>query len=407
MILRKDIELAYEAQHEQLAVKSGAVSRSFLDQFHPTGNHIEVISGVRRCGKSTLMKQIISTLYRRTAYFNFEDSRIHGFEIGDFSKLDDVIGRGIEAYFFDEIQNVPSWEVFIRQLHDRNEKVYLTGSNAALLSKELGTRLTGRHLRHELFPFSSSEFLSFHKWDNSAESFRSYNTTGGFPEYLETGNPEIVQNLLKDIVLRDIVVRYGIRNSSGLMGMTFYMLSNIGKEFSYNNLRKTFSIGSANSVSDYLTWLGDSYLFFFVPRFSWSAKSISINPRKVYAVDNGLINANTLSFNEDQGRLLENTVFLHLRRQQYRLYYFRENHECDFVVFNGRECKILVQVCSELNSDNLKRETDGLYEAMRYFGLKSGYILTFNQKEQLGDEDHRILVLPVYQFITSDIPEIK
>lgn len=401
MILKSDIELALNAQRELLTTKSGTILRNFHDTFQPTGNYIEVISGVRRCGKSTLMKQIINSNYSKTAYFNFEDARVHGFEVGDFPKLDEVIGRGIDAYFFDEIQNVPSWEIFIRQLHDRNEKVYITGSNAALLSKELGTRLTGRHLRHELFPFSYQEFLAFKALENNQDSFNHFTDIGGFPEYLESENPEILQNLVKDIVLRDIAIRYGIRNTGNLLDITLYMLSNIGKEFSYNNLRKTFSIGSANSVADYLNWLGDSYLFFFLPRFSWSVKNIAVNPRKVYAVDNGLINANTLSFSKDKGRLLENTVFIFLRQQNIRCFYFRENNECDFVVFDNQKCKMLIQVCEELNSDNLKREMDGLQEAIKYFDMKEGYILTRNQQDELADKDRLVHVVPVNQFITS------
>ncbi|MDP2235478.1 MAG: ATP-binding protein [Bacteroidales bacterium] len=403
MLLKQDIELAIVAQQEQLTTKSGTINRKFLDDFKVVGNHIEVISGVRRCGKSTLMKKIIQSLYQKTAWFNFEDSRVHGFEVNDFSKLDELMGGGIEAYFFDEIQNVPSWEIFVRQLHDRNDKVYVTGSNAALLSKELGTRLTGRHIRHELFPFNYTEFLNYRNYEPNPSSFNHYIQLGGFPEYLDTETPEILQNLLKDIVFRDIAVRYGIRNTGSLMDMTLYLISNIGKEFSYNTLRKTFSIGSANTVSDYLTWLGDSYLLFFLPRFSWSAKSIAMNPRKVFSIDTGLVNANTLSFSKDRGRLIENAVYLFLRQHRTDLYYFRENHECDFVVFKGRECKMLIQVCEQLNHDNLKRETQGLEEAMNFFGLKEGYILTLDQFDELRIQNNHVHILPVYQFFISDL----
>ena len=175
MILTRDIEQAFESQRKLTSAKSGVINRSFFHEFKTIGLHIEVISGIRRCGKSTLMKQIIQQLYQKTAYFNFEDARVHGFEVNDFTKLDEVMGSGIEAYFFDEIQNVPSWEVFIRQLHDRNEKVFITGSNAALLSRELGTRLTGRHIRHELFPFSYAEFLLYRNLEPNVS--RNYKCT--------------------------------------------------------------------------------------------------------------------------------------------------------------------------------------------------------------------------------------
>ncbi|OFY49320.1 MAG: hypothetical protein A2W85_15695 [Bacteroidetes bacterium GWF2_41_31] len=401
MLLKRDIESAYHAQHEQVETRQGFIERQFMHRFISAGKHIEVISGIRRCGKSTLMKQLIQARYQKTAYFNFEDSRVYGFEVNDFPKLDEVMGKDIEAYFFDEIQNVPDWEIFIRQLHDRNEKVYLTGSNATLLSKDLGTRLTGRHIRHELFPFSYEEFLTYRQIENTVDSLNRYLMQGGFPEYLETLQTEVLQNLLKDIVFRDIAIRYAIRNTASLMDISLYLLSNIGKEISFNNLRKTFSVGSANTVSDYLSWLADAYLLFFLPRFSWSAKSIAANPRKVYAIDNGLVNANTLSFSADRGRMLENAVYQYLRHQGVDLYYFRENRECDFVVFGQKKCRQLIQVCEVLDQDTLKREVEGLQEAMKFFKMTEGYILTLDQNDSLEMEGYHIRVMPVFEFFTT------
>lgn len=402
MILKHEIEQAFQAQQAYLQIRNNIIDRGFTAQFKPSGHHIEVISGIRRCGKSTLMKQIMQHYHQKTAYFNFEDARVFGFEVGDFTKLDEVIGHNVDAYFFDEIQNVASWEVFVRQLHERNEKVYITGSNATLLSKELGTRLTGRHIRHELFPFSYQEFLRYKQLEADSGSFSQYLMKGGFPEYLDTDNPELLQNMLKDIVFRDIAIRYSIRNTASLMDITLFLLSNIGKEFSYNKLRKTFQLGSANTVSDYLSWLGDAYLLFFLPKFSWSARSIAANPRKVYAIDNGLVNANTLSFRDDRGRLLENAVFMHLRQKKVSLFYFRDQHECDFVVFENKQCKCLIQVCELLNQDNIHRETEGLKEAMAFFKMKEGYVLTLDQKDILRTDSQTIHIMPVYEFVQSE-----
>jgi predicted AAA+ superfamily ATPase len=399
MVLKSEIEKAYLLQQETKRTKVYFVPRTYINKISGKGKHIEVISGIRRCGKSTLMKLLMQQLKKPIAYFNFEDARINGFEINDFQKLDEIIGKGKAAYFFDEIQNIASWEIFVRQLHERGEKVYITGSNASLLSKELGTRLTGRHLRHELFPFSFQEFLSFKKLKLSLASFEKYLEQGGFPEYLQENNPEVLQTLLRDIVLRDIAVRYGIKNSRTLMDLTLYLISNIGKEVSYNNLKKTFSIGSANSVSDYLNWLEDTYVLFFLPRFSWSAKSVAINPRKVYAIDNGMVNANSLSFTADKGRLLENLIYQFLRQKQLQIYYFREKKECDFVVFEKNTCKQVIQVCSQLNSDNKNREIDGLLEAMDFFKLNEGYMLTLNQKDKLSQGKKIIHLIPVFEFI--------
>jgi predicted AAA+ superfamily ATPase len=399
MVLKSEIEQAYLAQQEIIKSKVTFVPRAYISKITSKGKHIEVLSGIRRCGKSTLMKLLMQKIKKPIAYFNFEDARINGFEVNDFQKLDEIIGKGKAAYFFDEIQNIASWEIFVRQLHERGEKVYITGSNASLLSKELGTRLTGRHLRHELFPFSFQEFLVFKKLKYTVAAFEKYMELGGFPEYLRDPNPEVLQTLLRDIVLRDIAIRYGIKNSKTLMDLTLYLISNIGKEVSYNNLKKTFNIGSANSVSDYLTWLEDTYVLFYLPRFSWSAKSVAINPRKVYAIDNGLVNANSLSFSKDKGRLLENLVYQFLRQKQYQLFYFRENKECDFVVFEKNKCKQVIQVCSQIDSDNKARELDGLIEAMEFFKLKEGFIITLNQKDKLGFNGKTVYLIPAFEFI--------
>lgn len=399
MVLKAEIEKAYKVQQQLLKVNVKNIRRSFLDDYSPDKKHIEVITGIRRCGKSTLMKQIISRYYQKVAYFNFEDSRIFGFDVQDFQKLDEVFPARVDAYFFDEIQNVDSWEIYIRQLHDRGAKVFITGSNASLLSKELGTRLTGRHLRHDMLPFSYVEFVRFTKSRKSVSSCERYLIAGGFPEYLSSGNPEVLQTLLKDIVMRDIAIRHNIRNTKALMDITLFLLSNIGKECSYNSLKRNFGIGSANTTSDYLTWLEDAYLFFFLPRFSWSAKNTTINPRKVYAIDNGMVNTNTLSFMDDKGRLLENAVYLYLRQRYKAIYYYREQKECDFVVFENKKCRMLIQVCWEINGDNKLRETEGLLDAMRYFKKEEGTIVTFDQRDTLYIKGNTIQLVPAFHFL--------
>lgn len=403
MVLKSEIEKAFKLQQTNLnwVVANNINQRSYFSKIQFKNSHIEVISGIRRCGKSTLMKQIMLKYKKDSIFFNFEDPRVHDFDISDFQKLDEVIGPFVKVYFFDEIQNVKSWEIYVRQLHDLGKKVYVTGSNASLLSKELGTRLTGRHLRHELFPFSYLEYLGFKKLKNSVTSYNRFLNEGGFPEYLKSGNIEILQNLLKDVVLRDIAIRHGVKNTKTLMDITLFLISNIGKEFSFNNIRNVFNVGSVTSVSEYLSWLEDAYVLFYLPKFSWSAKNSAVNPRKVYAIDNGLVNANTLSFSEDKGRLLENSVFLFLRQKQYQLYYFREKKECDFVVFDKGKFKMLIQVCEEIHNENIEREVNGLLVAMEFFKTKTGYILTKNQRDILKYGKNTIQLIPVFEFITN------
>ena len=400
MVLKSDIEIAYRLQQEHRKTRS-FIARDYIQQMKIGSSQVEVISGVRRCGKSTLMEQLKHRYKAATAYFNFEDPRVHDFVVGDFQKLDEVIGTETKAYFFDEIQNVPSWEIYVRQLHDQGKKVFITGSNASLLSKELGTRLTGRHLRHELFPFSYPEFLAYRKSTHSADAFEQYVRHGGFPEYLRDENPEILHMLVRDIVSRDIAIRYGIKNTGTLMGITLFLISNVGKEVTYNSLRKAFHVGSANTVSDYLSWLEDTYLLFFLQRFSWSAKNRAVNPRKVYAIDTGLVNSNSLSFTKDKGRLLENIIYLFLRKKNYDLSYFREQTECDFVVFEKGKCKMLIQVCEQLHAENKDRETKGLLEAMDFFKMKTGLIITQMQTDELEFGSKTIKVLPAPRFLMN------
>lgn len=403
MLLKSEIEDAFHLQQSKLNNKAvAAIKRTGAEKIDLDNTSIQVISGVRRCGKSTLMQQLMKA-YKHVAFLNFEDPRIFNFSVNDFPKLDEVIPKETKAYFFDEIQNVPEWERYVRQLHDDGKKVFVTGSNASMLSKELGTRLTGRYLNTELFPFSYNEYLRFKKEKATVKSFENYLLKGGFPEFLTSENPEILQNLLKDIVYRDIAVRYGIRNSKTLVDITLYLISNIGKETSYNSLKKTFDIGSANSVSDYLNWLEDSYLLFFVQKFSWSAKSRQVNPKKVYTIDNGLARSNSLSFTSDFGRLLENLVFLHLRRSGKTVYYFRERRECDFVVFEQNKCTAAIQVCYELNRDNKDRELDGLTEALTFFKMKKGIIVTLNQSDQFKIGDKEIVCVPAYLFFNDPV----
>jgi uncharacterized protein len=397
VVLKSEIEAAYLFQKEKIKQNKPVVTRNKNVSVATDNDFIQVISGIRRCGKSTLLNFLMSK-YDKVCYLNFEDPRIINFEVADFYKLEEILPKNVDAYFFDEIQNVPQWEVYVRQLHDYGKKVFVTGSNASLLSKDLGTRLTGRYLNTELFPFSYQEFLVFEKKEANLQSLENYLKKGGFPEFLKIKNEEVLQNLFKDIVLRDIAIRHGIRNTKILVDVALFLLSNIAKETTYTSLKNAFQIGSTNTVIDYLTWLEDAYLLFFLQKFSWSAKSISINPRKVYAIDNGLINANSLSFSQDKGRILENAVYVFLRNNGEKMYYFKEKHECDFVLFDKGNCTTALQVCYEINSDNKTRELNGLFEAMTFFDLKEGFIVTQNQKDTLEIEDKKIYLIPAFEY---------
>jgi len=398
MVLFSEIEAAYIAQQESLKANDKVIERYLYNIPGQTG-HIDIITGIRRCGKSTYMNQLSTSIKGDLSFFTFEDSRVFGFDVGDFPKLLQIMGTNKSAYFFDEIQNVEGWEVFIRNLHDQGKKVYITGSNASLLSFELGTRLTGRHLRFELFPFSYKEFLNFFNIAPSASTFQKYVEKGGFPEYLKFGSVETLQQLFRDILYRDIAVRYGVRNVKALIDIALFLISNVGKEYTLNRLKNSFNLGSANSVGEYVGWFEDSYLIFSVPQFSWSAKSMAVNPKKVYTIDTGFAMANSLSYMNDRGRLLENAVFLEFKRNGLTINYFKKKRECDFVVFKSKQIEGAYQVCTELNLDNKSREIDGLIEALEFFDLQSGTILTLNHEDYFNISGKEIKVVPVWKWL--------
>jgi len=399
MVLFSEIESAYNAQQESLMANDKGMIERYLHNKPGLTGHIDIITGIRRCGKSTYMRQLSTSIKGDLSFFTFEDSRVFGFDVGDFSKLLQIMGTNKSAYFFDEIQNVEGWEVFIRNLHDQGKKVFITGSNASLLSFELGTRLTGRHLRFELFPFSYKEFLNFFNILPSAITFQQFLEKGGFPEYLKFGSVETLQQLFRDILYRDIAVRYGVRNVKALIDIALFLISNVGKEYTLNRLKNSFNLGSANSVSEYVGWFEDSYLIFSVPQFSWSAKSMAINPKKVYTIDTGFAMANSLSYTNDRGRLLENAVFLEFKRNGLTINYFRKKHECDFVVFKSKQIEGAYQVCAELNLDNKSREIDGLIEALEFFDLQTGTILTQDQEDYFNISGKEIKVVPVWKWL--------
>lgn len=398
MLLKSRLrEVAVDQSNALNDQKMRFIGRSNLEKLELSASHNLVISGIRRCGKSTLLKQLLKKY--PGAYFNFEDPRIIDFELSDFQRLEEVLREDYEhdLFYFDEIQNIGEWERYIRSSHDKGLKFVLTGSNASLLSKELGTKLTGRYLLTELFPFSFAEFNDYRQQAASPAAFESYLHLGGFPEFLKEQNTEILQRLLVDIINRDIIVRHGIRQPKIINEIALYLLSNVGKKFSYNNISKQFSIKSTTTVISYSAFLEDAFIICTIPLYAHSIKKQLVNQKKVYAIDTGFIRANTLSFSQDLGRILENLVFLALRRKFTEIYYFEKKHECDFVVRYQGIVTLIVQVCYELNDFNLKREIAGLEEAREETKPLKSLILTMNQE----DEINTIPILPVWKWLSS------
>ena len=402
MLIKSDIQRISETQFEMIISADTGYIREKFPAISPATKHALILTGIRRCGKSTLLYQLMNEKYPEVYFLNFDDPRLYGFENNDFPRLDEVIREsGKKILFFDELQGIKGWERYIRQKLDENYKVLITGSNASLLSKELGTKLTGRYLSKELFPFSYSEFTGYKSLTPDENSVSLYLQKGGFPEYLKNENPEILSTLFDDIIIRDIVVRHGIRDIKNLQRLALYLISNTGKPITGTKLKQSMGISATSTIMEYFSYLESSYLFYFVPRFSFSIKSQMINPRKVYTADAGLITVNSASFSDDRGRKLENIIFNHLRCFTKDIYYFLDKNECDFIVTPRGKKPVAIQVCHTLDRDNLDRELNGLYSALRTLKINEGIILTFNQKDKYTSNKMIANVIPAYEFLKT------
>ncbi len=400
MIQKEFLKEILKQQKEALIVRDTGMLRDGLDFLPDIDNYALIVSGVRRCGKSTLLYQLLKKKHSEALYINFDDPRLYDFELMDFQKLDALIKEsGIRILMFDEIQIIKGWERYVRQKLDENYRVFITGSNASLLSKELGTSLTGRHITTELFPFSYAEFCRFRNLETNEGSLVEYMRNGGFPEYLKTASEEILASLLDDILIRDIAVRYGIKDIRGLKRLTVYLLSNIGNLTSANKLREPSGLSSTTTVLEYLSHLEQSYLISLVPMFDYSLKKQAVNPKKIYAIDLGLVSANVSKIKGDEGHKLENMVYNGLRSKFKEIYYHKGTGECDFVILDKGSVFKAIQVCLQLDSDNREREFAGLIDALKTYHLSEGTIVTLSQEDTFEIDGFTIQLIPSFKFL--------
>jgi len=404
MIQQAVLQKIIDTQKKKMFRLGTGFQREILPNIPALQSHALIVTGIRRCGKSTLLQQMLETDDSKKLFLSFEDPRLFSFEISDFEILDSIIENSkSETLFFDEIQVIDGWELYVRQKLDEGFRVAVTGSNASMLSLELGTKLTGRHISKELFPFSYSEYLGFKNLQADEKSLQKYMSTGGFPEFIKTNNTDILTELFHDILNRDIIVRHGIRDARSLKNLAVYLVSNVGNLVTASKLQQPLNIKSAATVLDYFSFLEDAYLVNFMPKFSYSLKVQIVNPRKIYAIDPGIINVASIAFTENKGHLLENLIYWELRRQGKELYYFNENKaECDFVVMKNEKLEQVIQVCYELLPENREREIRGLTDAMDFFKTDNGLIISFNQQDAFMHNGKRIEILPAWKFLTKE-----
>lgn len=404
MIRQDEIALVINSQRGVFYKQDSGFNRDALVNIPVADSFATIITGIRRCGKSTLLLQLLRRDYQDAVYLNFDDIRLSGFEANDFIRLHrEIERRQIKVLFFDEIQIVEGWEKYINQLLREGYKVFITGSNASMLSVELGTYLTGRHLSMELFPFSYSEFIRFRELNNDENAVITYLKTGGIPEYIKTEIPVVLNTLVDDILMRDIAIRHSVRDITSLRQLTTFLITNIGNLVSANKLVGMFDIKSPATFLEYFSFLKDAYLLEFIPMFSHSLKVQSRNPKKVYVMDMGLYTENSISTTDNMGRRLENLVFLHLRRKYKHIFYYKDHGECDFITMEKSALKEAIQVCLSIKDENFDREYKGLLEAMENLGLQKGFIITLNQSDTFEKDGMVIKMIPVSGFLMNGV----
>ncbi len=387
-------------QREEMSRKK-TLPRDALSRIRPVPGFATIATGIRRCGKSTLLHQWAEAEKTPTLSLLFDDLRMAAFSPGDFAVLDRIVAAEKPANLvFDEIQLVEGWERYVRQKLDQGFRVLVTGSNATMLSAELGTRLTGRHLDLELQPFSYGEFLRFTGARASPRSVLSYLERGGFPAYLETKEPEVLRQLVRDIVNRDVAVRHGIKDVRPLETLVAFLLVNMGNRVTPSRLTGALHVNAPSTVLAWFDHFEKTYLVERLERFSDSAKARSLAPKKVYAADTALARIASPSRTPDLGHALENAVGAELRRRGARRFYWADDaSECDFVCTGADGASEAVQVCFELTPDNRERELAGLLGAMRELDLREGTVVTLRQTDFAREGGRTIRIVPAHEWL--------
>ncbi len=372
-----------------------------------TKEFIVSIIGARRVGKTYFLFNLINKIKdrRKVLYVDFDLPEFLDFDGKDLKKIVNLhlqtFGK-LEYIFFDEIQNLKNWEKGLREIYENKKYfIFITGSSSKLLSKELATQLRGRTITYTLFPLSFREILSIKGLSlpenliSTSEinkllfEFNQYLKIGGYPQIFK--EPELKEQIVKDykdlVLFRDLVERYHLKNIYVVKRFFEYLISSFAKEISidkfYSYLKSQNVSLSKKTLYNYLEYFESSLFFHFLKTYK-----IKERLKKVYLND-------IVFGSKEQGRKLENIVFVELLRRKEKVYYFKNNFECDFVVPK----KQAIQVVWELNEENKKREIKGLIEAMEYFKIKKGTIFTYNQEEKIKENKYSIQIIPLWKWL--------
>lgn len=377
----------------------------------------------RRAGKTFFMYQIISWLLKKVAknnilFVNFEDYRLIDLQTNDLGLLIDahyeLYGKKPTYLFFDEIQNLKNYGKILRTFKDGGYKIVVSGSSSKLLLEEVSTELRWRYHHLLILPFSFEEVIKYHhietknieysikKWDimNILQDYVEY---WGFGELLvQEKNEKVktIENYYKTIFYKDILERYSIKSKFLFEYFMKYIVNSYATIFSlgkfYEYLQSQKIEWSKKTLGNYLNYLQDAFFVIGVSKFSFSPKKSILSPKKIYLSDNSFINLAT-NYSENRGKKLENLIAIHLYKQEKKIYYFQKGKECDFIVKTWTKINQAIQVCRELNFENKERETKWLLEAMKTFNLTTGYIITYDQQEEIVIDDCKIQVIPIWK----------
>ncbi|MBM3234632.1 ATP-binding protein [Candidatus Pacearchaeota archaeon] len=382
-------------------------------------NLIKVIIEIRRCGKSVLSHQILKE--KNYGYINFDDERLIGAkaeDLNDFLEVLKEINPDFNYLLLDEIQNVEGWELFVNRLKRMGHNLIITGSNSKLLSKELSTHLTGRHFAVELYPFSFEEFLKYKNFKYSKNDlyitenralikslFGEYLKFGGFPELSKIELKEqYLRDLYDKIITRDIVLRHKIKYFKVIKEISLYLISHFGSRITYHKLKNIFEINSVHTIKNYISYLEEAYLIFQLFSFSFKLKNQLKGARKVYGIDSGLINSVSFQFSSNLGRIMENAVFLQLKRKGYEFYFYYEptGSEVDFVIREGLKIKELIQVYYNLDDIEIReREIKSLIKAGKQLNCSNLTVITYDTEKIEKIKGKQINFIPLWKWLLS------
>ena len=397
ILLSQREEISEKFQRERIIERE--YDREKIKRFLKYPNIVAIL-GVRRCGKSIFSQQIMEN----AGYVNFDDERFIYLDAKDLNKvlqaIYEIYGK-VDSLILDEPQNIRSWELFANRLR-RTKKVIVTGSNSRLLSGELATALTGRHIDVELYPFSFREFLRYEnlnfeeKYYSTARvaeikrALEKYMEWGGLPERYLFGR-EILVRIYGDILEKDIVRRLGVRKTVALREFVKSLFSNISREFTYRKVANIVNVRDVHTLKNWLMGIQEAYLGFTLNRFSYKLKDQLIAPRKFYSIDTGLAQTVAFRISQDRGRVMENIVAIELLRRksywhpEWEIYYWKDHQqrEVDFVLKEGERIKELIQVTYASGRDEIgEREIKSLLKAGKELGCEKKTVITWDYEDE-------------------------